>query len=83
MKPGIYEINKKTLNDIENKFVFDFKVDFNEFDTVTIEIDTIEFYKEESAKVVWTEFDREYIVQPSKRVLYKRNDVSGCYCRVI
>lgn len=82
MKNGMYEISNKILNDLENEFVFDFKVNFKEFDTVTIETDTIEFYKEESAEEVWTEFDREYIVQPPERVLYKRNNVSGCYCRI-
>ena len=84
MKQGKYEINPKIINEIEETYVFDFSVNFKTYDEVTIGIDTIQFYKAEKYTEEYTEDgDREYIkVQDQEEVLYKKNSVSGVYCRV-
>ena len=36
MEQGVYTINKEVLKEIENNFIFDFPVNFKEFNTVTV-----------------------------------------------
>ncbi len=82
MEEGNYRINKETLEELYKNFKFDFPADFKKFDAVQVGVDYLEFVKETTGEPVYTEQSIEYKEIPGEYLLYKRNSVSGIYCRV-
>lgn len=78
----VYTDKKIIMEKIKN-YVFDFPVDFSKYEKMIIDGDYIEFFKPECGKEMYDKNGFRFInITPSKTIGYKKNTVSGCYCKI-
>lgn len=77
MKNGEYTINKEVIKDLEENFRFTDRINFKDYDYLTVRKNELEFFAE--AEYKQDDYGAYNKVADPKMVICKKDNLSGCY----